>query len=87
MASIGDAVIATDTSGKIMFMNGEAEELTGWTLSEVSQKPVRLPFNILNEQTRLEVGSPIEKVLREGIVVGLANHTVLIRKDGTEVHH
>ena len=85
LASIGDAVIATDTSGKIMFMNGEAEELTGWKLSEASQKPVKKSFNIVNEQTRLEVENPIEKVLREGIVVGLANHTVLIRKDGSEV--
>jgi PAS domain S-box-containing protein len=85
LASIGDAVIATDTSGKIMFMNGEAEELTGWPLSEASQKPVKTVFNIINEQTRLEVQSPIDKVLREGMVVGLANHTVLIRKDGAEV--
>ena len=80
LASIGDAVIATDISGKIMFMNGEAEELTGWKLSEASQKPVKEVFNIVNEQTRLEVENPIDKVLREGIVVGLANHTVLIKK-------
>jgi PAS domain S-box-containing protein len=85
LASIGDAVIATDTSGKIMFMNIEAEELTGWTLSEVLQKPVKTSFNIVNEQTRLEVENPIERVLREGMVIGLANHTVLIRKDGVEV--
>ncbi len=85
LASIGDAVIATDISGKIMFMNGEAEDLTGWTLSESSQKLVKEVFNIVNEQTRLEVENPIDKVLREGIVVGLANHTVLIRKDGSEV--
>lgn len=85
LASIGDAVIATDTIGKIMFMNGEAEELTGWTLSDVSQKPVKIAFNIINEKTRLEVESPIEKVLKEGIVCGLANHTVLIRKDGSEI--
>ena len=85
LASIGDAVIATDTSGKIVFMNGEAETLTGWVLSEASQKPVKTIFNIINEQSRLEVDSPIDRVLREGMVVGLANHTVLIRKDGTEV--
>ena len=85
LASIGDAVIATDTSGKIVFMNGVAEELTGWTLSEASLKPVKEVFNIINEQTRLEVENPIDRVLREGMVVGLANHTVLIRKDGTEV--
>ena len=85
LASIGDAVIATDVRGNITFMNGEAEELTGWTLSEASQKPVKKAFNIVNEQTRLEVENPIIRVLREGIVVGLANHTVLIRKDGKEV--
>ena len=85
LASIGDAVIATDLSGKVMFMNGEAEELTGWKLNEVSQRPVKEVFNIVNEQTRLEVENPIDQVLREGIVVGLANHTVLIRKDGLEV--
>ena len=85
LASIGDAVIAADLTGKIMFMNGEAEELTGWKLSEASQKPVKEVFNIVNEQTRLEVENPIEKVLKEGIVVGLANHTVLIQKDGAIV--
>ncbi len=83
--SIGDAVIATDTSGKTVFMNRVAEELTGWTLSESVQKPVKEVFNIVNEQTRLEVENPIAKVLREGIAVGLANHTVLIRKDGSEI--
>ena len=85
LASIGDAVISTDTFGKIMFMNKEAEALTGWQLGEASQKTVKTVFNIINEQTRLEVENPIERVLREGIVVGLANHTVLIRKDSEEV--
>ncbi|MCL4429507.1 MAG: PAS domain S-box protein [Chloroflexi bacterium] len=85
LASIGDAVIATDLAGKIPFMNGVAEELTGWKLSEASQRPVKETFNIVNEQTRLEVESPVDRVLKEGIIVGLANHTVLIRKDGTEI--
>ena len=85
LASIGDAVIATDNSGKIVFMNSEAEKLTGWGLNEASQKQVKTIFNIVNEQTRFEVENPIDRVLREGIVVGLANHTVLIRKDGSEV--
>jgi PAS domain S-box-containing protein len=85
LSSIGDAVIATDIEGKIVFMNGVAEELTGWTLSEASLKPVRTIFKIVNEQTRLEVENPIDRVLKEGMVVGLANHTVLIRKDGAEV--
>jgi PAS domain S-box-containing protein len=85
LASIGDAVIATDTSGKIVFMNGEAEELTGWKLSEASQKPVKEVFNIVNEQNRLAVENPVDRVLREGMVVGLANHTVLIQKNGNVV--
>lgn len=85
LSSIGDAVIATDTKGKIVFMNNQAESLTGWKLEEASQKPTKTVFNIINERTRLEVESPIERALREGIVVGLANHTVLIRKDGKEI--
>jgi PAS domain S-box-containing protein len=85
LASIGDAVIATDVSGKVTFMNGVAEELTGWTLSEASQKPVKTVFKIINEQTRSEVEDPVIKVLEKGMIVGLANHTVLIRKNGTEI--
>ncbi len=85
LASIGDAVIATDTSGKIAFMNDKAEELTGWNLSEASQKPVKEVFNIVNEQSRLEAENPVDRVLREGMVVGLANHTVLIQKNGDVV--
>ena len=85
IASIGDAVIATDVEGKIEFMNATAEGLTGWTLREASMRPATGVFNIINEQTRKQVESPITKVLREGMVVGLANHTILIRKDGTEL--
>jgi PAS domain S-box-containing protein len=85
LASIGDAVIATDVSGKITFMNYVAEELTGWTMSEASLKPIRNIFNIVNEQTRLEVEDPVSKVLEKGLIVGLANHTVLIKKDGSEI--
>ncbi len=85
LASIGDAVIATDVEGKIAFMNLVAEELTGWTLMDASMKPVTEVFNIINEQTRSEVESPVTKVLNEGTVVGLANHTILVKKDGTEV--
>ncbi len=85
LASIGDAVIATDTLGKVVFMNGVAEGLTGWMLSEVSQKSIETVFNIVNEQTRMEAENPVARVLKEGVVVGLANHTVLIRKDGSEL--
>jgi len=85
LASIGDAVIATDTAGKITFMNPVAEELTGWTLREASMIPVEQVFNIINEYTRLKVDDPVAKVLEVGAIVGLANHTVLVRRDGTEV--
>ena len=85
LASIGDAVIATDTDGRIVFMNTVAEELTGWLLGEASLMPVAEVFKIINEQTRREVDSPVARVLREGMIVGLANHTLLIRKDGTEI--
>ena len=85
LASIGDAIIATDVSGGIIFMNGVAEDLTGWTLNEASLKPIKEVFNIVNEQTHDEVENPVSKVLEKGLIVGLANHTVLIRKNKTEV--
>ena len=85
LASIGDAVIATDADGRITFMNAVAEELTGWTLSEAVAGPVTKVFNIVNEQTRQKVENPVAKVLEQGNIVGLANHTLLVRKDGTEV--
>jgi len=85
LASIGDAVIATDVTGAIIFMNPVAESLTGWTFRDASMKPATEVFNIVNEHTRSEVESPVAKVLRQGMVVGLANHTILVKKDGTEV--
>lgn len=85
LASIGDAVISTDKEGKIAFMNGVAEELTGWTLQDALNLPAMRVFNIINEYTRKEVDDPITKVLENRAIVGLANHTSLIRSDGTEV--
>jgi PAS domain S-box len=85
LSSIGDAVIATDTEGRVTFLNPVAEHLTGWTLAEAKRKPIKEVFHIVNEYTRAEVESPVAKVLKSGLIVGLANHTVLIRKDGTEV--
>jgi PAS domain S-box-containing protein len=85
LASIGDAVISTCVDGRITFMNAVAEALTGWALNEASQKPVKEVFNIINEHTRLEVEDPVAKVIETGIITGLANHTLLVRKDGTEV--
>lgn len=85
LESIGDGVIATDMLGNISFMNAVAEKLTGWTLRQVSGCPVEKVFRIINEKTRETVESPVEKVIRSGMIAGLANHTKLIRKDGTEI--
>jgi PAS domain S-box-containing protein len=85
VASIGDAVIATDNLGRITFMNMVAEELTGWSGSEANGKPIADVFRICDEKTHKPSVDPVEKVIREGTVVNLANHTILIRKDGQEV--
>jgi len=82
--SIGDAVITTDNLGFIMYMNRVAEEHTGWQEAEAKGKPLEKIFHIVNENTREKVESPVERVLSEGEIIGLANHTVLIAKDGSE---
>ena len=82
--SIGDAVIATDQGGRVKQMNPVAEKLTGWTESQASGKPLDEVFRIVNEETHAVVESPVARVLREGQVVGLANHSLLIGKDGKE---
>ncbi len=82
--SIGDAVIATDAQTRVTFMNPVAESLTGWTTEEAAGDPLDAVFHIVNEDTRSTVESPVTKALREGLIVGLANHTLLIAKDGTE---
>ena len=84
LTSIGDAVIATDSEGRVIRMNPVAEKLTGWSLSEAKGRPLIQVFHIINEETRQRVENPVENVLREGVVVGLANHTILISKNGTE---
>ena len=82
--SIGDAVITVGVSGCISQMNSVAEKLTGWTETEARDRPLQEVFRIVNEETRAAVESPVGRVLREGVVAGLANHTVLIAKDGKE---
>jgi PAS domain S-box-containing protein len=82
--SIGDAVIATDAESRVIGMNPVAERLTGWLEGEAQGKPLREVFRIVNEETRAVVESPVTRVLREGQVVGLANHTLLVAKDGAE---
>ncbi|NMC73667.1 MAG: PAS domain S-box protein, partial [Geobacteraceae bacterium] len=73
--SIGDAVITTDGEGRVRRMNRVAEQLTGWSEAEAAGVPLGEVFHIVNEETRLTVENPVERVLREGQVVGLANHT------------
>ena len=84
LKAIGDAVIVTDEQGVVELLNPIAENLTGWSNDEACGKPLAEIFRIVNEETRNKVEDPVAKVLREGVVVGLANHTLLIAMDGTE---
>ncbi|MGD2250315.1 MAG: PAS domain S-box protein [Candidatus Methanofastidiosia archaeon] len=84
LRSIGDGVITTDTKGSIVLMNKVAEQLTGYTQEEAVKKPLNTVFHIISEKTRIQCNNPVERVLNEGKVVGLANDTVLISQDGTE---
>jgi len=84
LRSIGDAVITTDIEGRITYVNKVAESLTGWAHKDALGRPLERVFQIVNELTRKPVESPATRALREGVVVGLANHTVLIQKDGKE---
>ncbi|HEY0099689.1 MAG TPA: ATP-binding protein, partial [Pyrinomonadaceae bacterium] len=85
LESIGDAVIATDIDGRVNFINPTAEALTGWKLSEAVNKPLGEVFRIISEDARQPVENVFTVIRREGIVVGLANHTILIAKDGKEI--
>ena len=85
LRSIGDAVIACDAAGCVVFMNVIAEKLTGWTEAEARGKPLPEVFPIFNEETRAVVENPVDKVRRLGTIVGLANHTFLVSRDGREV--
>ncbi len=84
--SIGDAVVVTDAVARVSRMNPVAEALTGWSLAEAIGRPLSDVFQIINEETRQSVESPAAKVKRLGAIVGLANHTILIAKNGAEVH-
>ncbi len=84
LSSIGDAVIATDVHGRVTLINTVAESLTGWNSADALGQDIANIFRIVNEETRQVVESPVERALREGAVVGLANHTLLIARDGAE---
>jgi PAS domain S-box-containing protein len=84
LSSIGDAVIATDMNGSVTFMNSVAQSLTGWSLEDAQGKSMDLVFDIINRETRRPVENPVKKVFREGKIVGLADHTLLLSKNGKE---
>jgi PAS domain S-box-containing protein len=84
LESIGDAVIATDVRGQVAFMNPVAERLTGWRMEDVRGRACTEVFTVVDEETLRTVENPVTRVLQEGVVVGLANHTLLIAADGTE---
>ena len=85
LRSIGDGVISTGADGRIQFMNTVAEQLTGWTDEAAVGQPLPVVFRIVNERTRETVENPVEKVLRLGTVVGMANHTILLIGSGREI--
>jgi PAS domain S-box-containing protein len=84
LSSIGDAVLVTDAAGKVTSLNSVAEALTGWSAPEAAGRPLEDVFRIVNEGMGQPVENPVARVLREGTVAGLANHTILIARDGTE---
>ena len=85
LGSIGDAVLVADTDGRVTFLNSVAEQLTGWTASAAKGRPMSEIFPIVNERTRAPVEDPVAKVLQTGVIAGLANHTILLARDGREV--
>ena len=85
LMSIGDAVIATDAAGHVTRLNPVAETLTGWPGVEAAGRPLEEVLVIINEKTRQPAENPVQRVIREGIVVGLANHTLLLSRDGREI--
>lgn len=82
--SIGDAVITTDADARVTLLNPLAEKLTGWTLAEAAGRPIGEVFPIINKETRLAAAIPVIETLAKGTIQGLANHTVLIARDGSE---
>ena len=85
LRSIGDGVITTDAQGNVVFLNTVAEQMTGWSSAEAIGKPLTDVFYIVNEYTRMPCENPVEKVLKTGLIVELANHTMLISRDNREI--
>jgi PAS domain S-box-containing protein len=85
LSSIGDGVITADCDGKVTLLNPVAEQLTGWSSGEAKGQPLEKIFHIVNEDTRAEVENPALRAIQEGVIFGLANHTLLISRDGREI--
>jgi PAS domain S-box-containing protein len=84
LSAIGDAVLTTDPEGRVTYMNPVAETLTGWVAGEAHGRPLEEVCRVVNEETRKAIKQPVRKVIETGVVRGMANHTLLIAKDGTE---
>src|SRR5215468_4992029 len=84
LGSIGDAVITTDIEGRVTYLNAAAESLTGWTQNDALHQPLDRVFRIFAEDTRQPLENPATRALRNDAPVGLANHAILIAKDGVE---
>jgi PAS domain S-box-containing protein len=84
LSCIGDAVVTADAKGGVTFLNASAQSLTGWTQAEASGVPLESAFHVINEESRRPVENPAARALREGAIVGLANHSLLVARDGTE---
>jgi two-component system, cell cycle sensor histidine kinase and response regulator CckA len=85
LMSVGDAVIITNAEGRVRLLNPVAELLTGWSQEEAREKPIDEVFRIVNEETRQPAVAPVARVLREGVILGLANHTLLVSRDSREI--
>lgn len=86
LKSIGDAVIATDATGCVKFMNSVAESITGWHQTDVIGNPLKNIFNAINEGTKKQIENPVAKVLEGNTIVELSNHTILISNNGSQIH-
>ncbi len=85
LASIGDGVITTDADARVIYLNGVAEALTGWTQADAAAQRLEDVFSVINEHTQQRIDNPATRALREGAIMGLANHTVLLSKDGRSI--
>src|ERR1041385_2659163 len=85
LSSIGDAVIVTDTRGRVAFMNPVAQSLTGWSSEDAQRSPLDEVSPSIHETSRATVETPVKKVLQTGAVVELAHHTILRARTGSEV--